>query len=64
MTQEAIKRLWRARTRGEATIALDEMDCLLDEQWGSISAIEFNTIISLIKIKGRISPDQSWRDNL
>ena len=53
MTQEPLKLLWRARTRAEATIALDKMDCLLDEQWGTLSAIEFNTIISLIKIKGR-----------
>lgn len=51
--REAIKQLWRARSRADATIALDNMERCPQWQWKSLSAIEFNTLIGLISAKGK-----------
>jgi hypothetical protein len=52
MIQEAIKQLWRARTRQEASNALDMLESGLDGDWDDLSTIEFESIMGLIKIKG------------
>ena len=53
MIQEAIKQLWRAKTRVDASNALDNLERSLDSDWDALSGIEFESIMSLIKIKGR-----------
>jgi hypothetical protein len=52
MIQEAIKQLWRARTRSEASNALDMLESGLDGDWDDLSAIEFESIMDLIRVKG------------
>ena len=53
MLQESIKQLWRAKTRTEATIALDGIENGLYGDCDTLSDIEFYSLESLIRAKDR-----------
>ena len=53
MIQKAIKQLWRAKTRSEASEAIDRVHNALYSQLDALSADEFESVISVIRIKGR-----------
>ena len=53
MIQQAIKQLWRAKTRSEASEAIDRVHNALYSQLDALSADEFESVISVIRIKGR-----------
>lgn len=53
MMSEAIRMLWRAKTRAEATEALNMVESCLDKEWSALSPIEFSGLQGIIKAKNR-----------
>jgi len=65
MIHKAIKQLWRAKTRVEAGIALDEVQRCLGGDCGPLSPIEFSSLEALMRVKGRtLHTNNDWREGL
>lgn len=56
MIREAIQGLWRAKTRCEATIALDWVERCLDEQPDAMSDAEVCGFLEVMNAKSRLLP--------
>ena len=53
MVQEAIKQLWRAKTRAEVSSALDMIENCSDDELGALSSAEFLTACDVARAKER-----------
>jgi hypothetical protein len=60
MIQNAIKQLWAAKTRGDATLALDEIENQLDGDCEALSDAEFYSLMKLIRVKNKKLPGRQW----
>jgi len=62
---KAIKQLWRAKTRVEASIAISKVQHCLGGDCEPLSPTEFSSLEALMRAKSRLFPvDASWREGL
>lgn len=63
-TQEAFKMTWRAKTKEQMTLALDEMERCLNSDCEILTIDEFDGFQSLVRAKAKQLKHKEWSKGL